>query len=232
VLIRVIDCETTGMKESGGAVCEVGWCDLTWDGNRATVSVPQSVVCDPGQPIPAEARAVHHIADRELKGAPSPAEAIARAIHNAPLLAAHVADFERDFIEAPGAQWICTYKVAVRAFADLLCHSNQFLRYELDLVAADDPLAMPPHRAGPDAYVTAHLLACILEGGEIDIDTMIRWSSGPALLTLVSFGKHRGSKWEDLPADYLQWITDKSELDRDTKANARYYLKRKEGALV
>ena len=36
-------------------------------------------------------------------------------------------------------------------------HSNQVLRYWLGL-RLDADLAMPPHRAGPDAYVTAHLL--------------------------------------------------------------------------
>lgn len=232
MLIRVLDTETTGMKENGGALCEVGWCDVVWDGVRAEVGDPLSMVCNPGVPMPAEARAVHHISDAEIAKAPPPSEAIARAIHNVPILAAHNADFERGFIEAPDVKWICTYKVAVRLFSDLLSHSNQALRYELDLAAPDDPLAMPPHRAGPDAYVTARLLACMLEGGEVDVDTMLRWSSGPALLTRVSFGKHRGERWDSLPPDYLQWIIDKSELDGDAKANARYYLKRSEGGLI
>jgi hypothetical protein len=32
------------------------------------------------------------------------------------------------------------------------------------------------------------------------------WSNQPALLTKVTFGKHRGSHWIDVPDGYLDWI--------------------------
>jgi exodeoxyribonuclease X len=41
----------------------------------------------------------------------------------------------------------------------------------------------------------------------------------------VNFGKHKGAKWDDVPLDYLSWIVDKSDMDRDIKANAKHWLK-------
>ena len=108
-----------------------------------------------------------------------------------------------------------------------VAHNADFaLRYFLDL-ACDRDLAAPPHRAGPDAYVTAHLFAKILDEG-VDLDAMVRWSNGPSLLPVIGFGKHKGSKWEDVPSDYLRWVVDKSDLDRDAKANAKHHLKLRE----
>ena len=85
----------------------------------------------------------------------------------------------------------------------------------------------PPHRAGPDAYLGAALIARILAAGAASIEDMVRWSNGPALLPRINFGKHKGARWEDVPADYLRWVVDKSDLDRDVKANARHHLKQR-----
>lgn len=89
--------------------------------------------------------------------------------------------------------------------------------------------ACPPHRAGPDAYVGAALIARIIEERKTSIDEMLRWSSGPALLPRVRFGKHKGARWEDIPSDYLRWLVDKSDMDRDVKATAKHHLKKREG---
>ena len=43
----------------------------------------------------------------------------------------------------------------------------------------------------------------------------------------INFGKHKGSKWAELPSDYLEWIIERSELDQETKDQARYWLSRR-----
>lgn len=233
--IRVIDFETTGMPdaEGGAAICEVGWCDVLVDAT-GTASIPTwsdaigSQLCNPGRPIPPDAMAVHHIRDDEVANMPAPAEVLAQmAGADVDLFAAHCADFERAFFD-PHTGWICTYKVALRIWPDLAHHNNQFLRYALPLTLADEAKAMPPHRAGADAWVTAHLLIAEIQSGKASIDDMVRWSSGPALLPRVNFGqKYKGAKWEDVPVDYLQWIVEKSDLSRDIKANAKYWLRKR-----
>jgi len=81
---------------------------------------------------------------------------------------------------------------------------------------------MPPHRALPDAYVTAHILSRLLQA--CSVEDMILISSKPALLSTVGFGKHKGMKFADVPADYLEWVRDKSDLKEDVKFSAAHWL--------
>lgn len=222
MLIRAIDFETTGIPSEADphAIVEIGWCDLT-DGE---IGLPEAVLCNPERPIPHEAMAVHHITDAM----------VADAAGNVGLLgepdyfAAHNADYERQFFD-PGVPYICTYKVALRLWPEASSHGLQFLRYHLGL-DADVNLAMPPHRAGPDAYLCAVLMNRIMELHRDKLDDMVRWSAGPALLPRINFGKHKGSKWDEVPIDYLDWIVNKSDMDRDVKANARHHLKLRNAA--
>lgn len=48
--------------------------------------------------------------------------------------------------------------------------------------------------------------------------------SSPSLHPIVHFGKHRGKAWKDVPADYLRWIVDESNMDIDTKLTAKRHL--------
>ncbi len=228
-LIRCIDFETTGLPESDRpvAICQIGWCDIEILDGGITVHPPNSFLCNPGHEIPPEARAVHHISDADVAGELSPDQGLKRLSADWPnYFAAHNAKFEQHFFGGGTVPWICTYKVALRIWPDAPRHTNQVLRYFLD-IDLPDALAMPPHQAGPDAFVTAHVLRKIIESGEASLEDMVRWSAGPALLPRIPFGKHRGAKWEDVPSDYLDWIVNKSDLDGDVKANASHHLKKR-----
>lgn len=221
--IRCIDFETTGIPTDADphAIVEIGVCDLLVAGNDTTaIGQTIAVLCDPGRPIPHEAMAVHHITDDMVKGA----KGSMAAFSGPDYFAAHNADYERQFYQTD-VPFICTYKVALRIWPDASSHSLQFLRYHLGLDVESDR-CQPPHRAGPDAYLCAALMEKIIDtANTMTLDDMVRWSSGPALLPRVNFGKHRGAKWEDVPTDYLDWLANKSDMDRDVKANARHHLK-------
>lgn len=227
MIIRIIDFETTGLPEDPDAeICEIGACDLAVStSGEIEIDRPVARLCKPRAAIRPEIRAIHHITDRMLADAEdAPAVALdVLTARPADYFAAHHVTFEQHFFKAP-APWICTYRVALRLWPEAPGHGNQVLRYWLGL-DLNPELAMPPHRAGPDAYVTAHLLAKEIEHGGASIEDMVRWSAGPPLLTNVTFGKHKGTKWKDLPTDYLIWIATKSDMDNDTKANARFRLK-------
>lgn len=227
MIIRVIDFETTGIPtpDDPHAIVEIGWSDVeVTDGDR-TVSDPRAVLVDPERPIPIEASAVHHITRDDQ----NPFIVKAGIYLNDPnwldgidVLAAHNAAFERKFWPDAGLPWICTYKSALRLWTNAPRHTNQVLRYWLDL-AVGDHRAMPPHRAGPDAYVTALILNVML--GEATVDALIQWSSEPALLVRCGFGKHRGVPWSEVPRDYLDWIVRKSGMDdEDVLHTARHHL--------
>ncbi|MDO9416987.1 exonuclease domain-containing protein [Pararhizobium sp.] len=223
--IRVIDFETTGTPEDAvKAVCEVGWTDVTADW---AISAPQSFLVNPGHPIPAVTRAVHHISDADVVGAVDPGTAMLRLSEGMgpdDIFAAHNAAFEQAFFAGCGRRWICTMKCAQHLLPDAPRHSNQVLRYWLDVDPefADPSYAMPMHRAGPDTYVTAHILTRLLFIS--NPDELVRLTTAPVVLQTITFGKHRGSKWADLPSDYLAWIVNKSDLGSDEKHTARHFL--------
>lgn len=234
MLLRVVDFETTGLPGEG-RICQIGWTDvLVRDGGGPPeIHPPFQMFVDPGHAIPPEVRAVHHIRDRDVTGAPSIDEGLrtmqAPNGNGAPThYVAHNANFEREFctIDAP---WICTRKTAMRVWPEAPNHQNQTLRYWLKV---DDDAdfapwdAMPPHRAGPDTYVTAFVLRRALE--KAAPDQMVQWTSEPSLLPgAIHFGKHKGTPWSQVDPSYLDWIVTKaSEMDTDVVFTARHWLRR------
>jgi exodeoxyribonuclease X len=232
---RCLDVETTGLPVEGvpSGLMEIGFTDMIFD----IIKPPVHHLVDCGIPCSIEARAVHHISDEMCAGEMKPDEAAQILTSgNHKFLCAHNIEMEKAYVGPgfiPGTEelrpWICTYKTALRIWPDAPGHKLQELRYFLDLDSADDfdpDLAMPPHRAAPDSYVCAHLLRRILK--EITVEKAVIWSSGPALLYTCFMKKHKGTPWHDVPADYLDWILNKSDVsDRDIRATAKYWLRKK-----
>jgi exodeoxyribonuclease X len=230
---RVIDIETTGMAPPA-EIIEFGRVDVTYDGATYRVEDPVSILFRPVGEIPPETMAVHHLtmADFTDDTPVCTPDNLAKALwggETPDVLVAHNAAFERLFItEAVTSplEWICTYKAAMRVWPEAPKHSNQVLRYwrclELDPV-----LAMPPHRAAPDAYVTAHLLVDLLS--EASVKDLLDWTEQPAFMPVVPFGRYKGALWSEVPGDYLQWVAGAEEMDPDRIWHARQELGRRSG---
>lgn len=223
MIARVIDFETTGIPEEEDAeVIELGRYDV--DLTTLSIGNPWSSLCFPRGPIPAVAKAVHHITEADVADARQVRELwdqFFEGVGSGDFMVAHNAKFEQHFCPDIGALWVDTYKVARVVWPDAPTHSNQGLRYWLNL-QVDPYRASPPHRALPDAYVTAHILVRLL--AEKTIADMVHISKYPALLKIMNFGKHKGMTFEAAPIDYLEWIRDKSEMDEDTKFSAKYWV--------
>lgn len=221
-IARVIDYETTGFPEDAGAeIIEMGRIDVDIEAMEVLPATAWRSFVHPRGPISPIARAVHHITDADVADAPQARDLWDDFFAGADVLVAHVARFEQHFTPDNGRPWIDTYKIARVIWPDLAGFKNQELRYLLGL-DLDPTLATPPHRSLPDAYVTAHLLARLLE--HKTVEEMIHISKYPALLKIMNFGKHKGMTFEAAPFDYLEWIRDKSEMDEDTKFTARYWM--------
>jgi exodeoxyribonuclease X len=146
---------------------------------------------------------------------------------------AHNADFEGQWYTEEvlgGIPLTCTFKASLRVWPDAPSHSNSALRYWRGLLDLPDDRAMPPHRAGPDAFVTAHLLIELLAAG-MTLDHLLAWSRAPKCYPKVNFGKHRGAKWADVPADYLEWMGRQADMEADAKWCAARELKRRREAV-
>jgi exodeoxyribonuclease X len=219
VRFRVIDIETTGLVPPA-EIIEVGCVDVVVADGVISIEPPRSKLFRPLHGITPETMAVHHITERDFApDTPACTDALLFALVNAApepdVLVAHNCAFEQRFISdfaSNGLPWICTHKIALRVWPDAPRHSNQVLRYWRGLVL-EAALAMPPHRAGPDAWVTAHLLAEMLESASAD--EMVEWTTKPGKLPTITFGKHKGAKWPDVPADYLHWMTRQKDMNAD-----------------
>ncbi|RFC65226.1 DNA polymerase III subunit epsilon [Fulvimarina endophytica] len=229
-MVRIIDTETAGQKLAEDAVIEIGSVDL--DLSTGAISNPMQTFCDPaGVPISPGARKVHHITDEMLAGAPPFAEAVRPFATET--YAAQRADFDRSRLRLTG-RWLCTYKLALRAFPDVRAHGLQSLvKYvPLDLSSVDGMLAgLHPHRALFDAVCTAVLLRRIAD--ELmprchDLRDFLeraeRASNEPALLAKLRFGRHKGVPIAEVPSDYLEWLVAEPEMSADAVFTARRQL--------
>jgi exodeoxyribonuclease X len=227
-IIRVIDFETTGTEPAEGAkVCEVGTCDLHLE--ERGIEMPQSWLCKVGE-MPPAVRAVHHISLAECQEwAPfDPAMMLDRS-NRADAIAAHNAEFETKFFTSP-VPVICTYKAALRVWPDAPSHSNGALRYWLEdtgKIAPHHELTQPSHRAGPDAYVTAHILLALFDAGATGRE-MIAWTKEPRLLPTCPIGKFRGQPWSEVEAGFLGWMLRQPTMEADLKWNAEREIARRQ----
>ena len=201
--LRVVDLETTGDSFRNGGVVEVGWQDLERapGGHWALRGGPHARLVQPGCPISPATSAVHHIVDEDVAGAPDWATLAPTVLQaeGVVALAAHRAAFEKRWClpQLSGrARWICTYKCALRVWPDAPTHSNQGLRYWRRPAELDRATGLPAHRAGPDAYVTAHHLRDML--ATASVAQLLAWSDLPALLVRVPNGPLRGRRWDEL----------------------------------
>jgi exodeoxyribonuclease X len=175
---------------------------------------------------------VHHISPEEVAGLiPFDATHFVHKTMALDVFAAHNYAFEAKWIgEAlAGIPTLCTYKAALRVWPDAPSHSNGALRYWLQdqkLIAPVAIKTMPPHRAAPDAYVTAWLLKALLETGTTGKE-MVAWTKEPALLPAIPIGKQRGAKWPDVETGFLRWMLAQATMEPDLKWNAQRELDRR-----
>lgn len=224
----VLDVETTGFDPRTDRVVELAavWVDAT----GRILRVTQSLV-DPEIPIPARARAVHHLGDEDVRGAPKLRRALrAMEIGTDLPIAAHQAQFDISFLAGPEgdprlaeAPRICTVRCARHLIPDAPAYGNQVLRYHLGLSVGT--LSDPPHRAKPDAIVTAALLAHLLTLAPLA--RLIELTGVPPLLRTVEVGPRewRGRPWSEVDEGLLRWYLrpDKNFGD-DVAHTARYWL--------
>lgn len=232
-IIRVIDFETNGF-EPPAEVCEVGWCDIALEDGRWSISGAGSYLCGVAT-MPPEVRAVHHLSLADVAGRPAfdPAQLWLQAQEaGVSVVAAHNLAFEAKFWGDAPIPTICTFKAALRAWPEAPGHSNGVLRYWLEEAGRITPnheWTMPPHRAAPDAYVTAHLLLALLEGETAN--TMVGWTKEPPIYPTCPIGKEwRGKPWAEVDTGFLQWMTRQADMEADLVWNANRELTRRQAS--
>lgn len=218
----VVDVEALGFSPPA-ALIELGWCSVRpwrqgppplmgigWDDREQYVIgelIGQELYGLAGQTMTPDNRAVHHIDPADLAGL-EPFDrqrmlglADGFAIQGVTHAVAHSVSMEEQWLDF-GVPWICTYKCALHAWPDAPSHSNQALKYYLGCVDRD--MFYPPHRALPDALVTAYMLTRLLD--EHPVEQLLEWTRQPKPVLKLPFGKHKGMLIAEAPGDYLDWV--------------------------
>jgi exodeoxyribonuclease X len=214
-------------------VCEIGWQDvaLADDGRWEIEGEGGAILVNPGRPLPPTTQAIHHILEEQVADAPWWHDVARQVLDPYPrrlALAAHHSEFEQKFCTPPlthGADWICTWKCAMRLWPDSPSFSNQVLRYWRKPEGLVHERGLPAHRAFPDAYVTAHHLRDMLN--EASVAQLLEWSSLPGLLPRVRSGPDRGKDWREIDDYALEAFM--HDRDPDVRYTAEQEIARRRG---
>lgn len=231
--IRVLDFETQGF-EPECLVCETGWCDVVGNPTDGWLIGEMGSTLHEVDTMPPGARAVHHISAEETQGFPVfSAETlwdVAKA-DGVDVVAAHNVAFDGQFWGPPQLPVICTFKSARQLWTlEAPSHGNGALRYWLEdrgVIKPDPALCYPPHRAGPDAYITAHVLIAMLR--EVKAAQMVAWTRMPCVQPTCPIGQQwRGKPWKDVDGGFLHWMIRQPDMEPDNVWNAQQELDRRQ----
>ena len=177
---------------------------------------------------------VHHITNEMVLGKPAFRDSGTwrklRDLVNSDgyVIVAHNAPFDVDMLKKEGIEpksVICTLKLARHFDKDGVIpkYGLQYLRYYLKL-----NVDATPHTALGDILVLEALFnriyaKAVIEFGDETIAKMIELSSKPVLYRRMPFGKHKGLKMEEVPLDYLQWLSG-TDLEEDLRYTIEHYL--------
>ena len=221
-----LDTETTG-NGPADRICQIAF--------KTEEGAAVNELFNPGMPITIDAMTVHHITNEMVLGKPafrnSDTWSKLRDLVNSDgyVIVAHNAPFDVDMLKKEGIEpksVICTLKLA-RYFDKegvIPKYGLQYLRYYLKL-----NVDATPHTALGDILVLEALFnrinaKAVIEFGDDTVAKMIEVSKKPVLYRRMPFGKHKGMKMEEVPLDYLQWLSG-TDLEEDLRYTIECLLK-------
>ncbi|MEM1225859.1 MAG: 3'-5' exonuclease [Planctomycetota bacterium] len=190
---------------------EVAWAYWEFDG----CGVIHSRRFRPLGPISAGAALVHGILPCDLADQPPSSEAI-EFVPRADYTIAHNVDFDWEVMGSPpSTKRICTLALARKVWPDFESHKLGALIYELrGFTPRTRDMLSNAHEAGADVGLLATVLDAIMGAlGLSTIESLWEASESARIPEVIRFGKHSGSRIEDLPSDYVRWLLNQDWLD-------------------
>ncbi len=221
-----LDTETTGVNHDD-AVVELGWLEVDEDFNF--IAEVESLI-DPQRSIASAASAVHGLVLADLQDSPTIQEFFSvddescygRVIDDPVVLCGHNIAFDHRFVKpyiTNVVQEVCSLRWARRLYPEADNHQLQTLVFELGL-----PRATDAHRVLSDVVTSLHLAKHICERTGLTLRQLAEASFEPMLMKTMSFGKHKGKRFDEIPAPYLRWMVENLALDIDLKFTVEQQL--------
>ncbi len=198
-----LDFETTGLNP-GYRPLEIAW--VEFDSHLNEVEQVNSLI-NPHIPIESGAQRTHGISAEMLVDKPSLDEFLKKThagkfADEHVLVVAHNASYDVPMF-SPYCKKItalCTMRLGQTLYPDAENHKLQTLAALLNVDIE------PTHRALNDALTSFYLMKNIATAHSMSIDEMLTLIQSVSLDSPMPFGKHKGTKLRDLPADYVQWL--------------------------
>lgn len=216
----IFDTETTSLS---GDIVELGSVIITQEGRRFHFNER----CKPSEPISEGAFQTHGISDEDVEHC-RPSSVVVNewmqdllGLNEDLVFCAHNAQFDlrilSQHVNLSKHKQFCSLLLAKSRFPEAPNHKLSAL-YEW----FDFPEPMKAHSALDDCLMLDKVLGVLL-GNSTIYDIVLE--QAPKMLDDVTFGKHKGKKFADLPSDYLIWIRD-NHSNKDAVFTAEVLLGR------
>lgn len=221
--ICVADTETATMK---GPIVDMAAIFIDEELNETS---RVETLIDPQCKIAPAAQAVHGISQDMVADAPTMAEYVENwgnpfAVEPGQqlIIIGHNVQFDiRMFVQAgllPQTYTkVCTLRMARNLWPDL---NEEEANHKLGTLAVMFGLETgPAHRAMGDTVTCLNLLRFIADQTKVgSFEELIALGTRTlSLETKITFGKHKGTKLKDLPASYVSWLLNQSDMDPDLR---------------
>lgn len=159
------------------------------------------------------AMAAHHIMEEDLVDCPPSAEFKLPA--DATIIIGHKVDFDWEAIGHPKIRRICTMAMCRKIWPTADAHTLGAMLYQLHRDRARDLLRGAEHSAIADVKNCLLILKAIADhvGGFESWQAMWKFSEEARIPEIIAFGMHKGSRIEDLPVGYREWMLRQSDMD-------------------
>lgn len=221
-----LDTETTGTADDRGVV-EVAW--VMVDENFKILEEVQALI-DPEQMIAPAASGVHGLTNADVANCPTLSEFFSvddescygKKLPGNTVVLGHRIGFDThtigpyidgDFVEACSLRWVR------RIYPEADDHKLSTLIFSLNL-----PRSAGAHRALADVMSALYLTQHICERTGLSLKEYAVASQEVFPLATLPFGKHKGMKFSEVPKQYLIWMHEKLEMDRDLAASVQNEL--------
>lgn len=228
-MIKVLlgDTETTGTDPERDQIIEAAWLVLPGTVTEfAAIKSPDTFEFyeerfKPSVPISLGAMSTHHIIDEDLADCLD-SDQFALP-HDVDYLVGHNIDFDWRMMGEPEVRRICTLALSRWLFPELDSHKQTAMIYHIGSIykrmewARD--LVKGAHAALDDVRMCSALLRFLVlmlkhKGIEVESwEQLAQISDEARIPTIMSFGKHKGLRIEDVPSDYVRWY--RGQVDKD-----------------
>jgi len=212
-----LDTETTNNNDEAEIV-EVAY---------SVAGIKSQSLFKPKTKISIDAMSVNHITEKMVENAPAfeggDMQAELKLLFDAgAILVAHNAEFDAGVLRRQGVdpkQVICTMKCAryLDKKDEITSYKMQYIRY-LWGIESD----AQSHNAGDDIEVLEKIYDKLAE--KLSIDQMLQITREPFLLRKLTFGKHKGMPFKNIPRDYLLWMRRQDNIQGDLLYTINFYI--------